>query len=229
MTERGILFSAPMVRALLDGSKTQTRRVVKPVGDRGYGSVLAADEVAAEANGGDPRHSPYGQPGDHLWVRETFFAYGRWEIRYNEKKSRDEWRFVDMTRQCSLAYQYAADNPGVSLAKGRGAAPGWHRRPALFMPRAVSRILLDIVSVRVERLQAIGEPDAIAEGVVRVGENDGNGPVYCDYSMDDPGDTGAWFSSPVDSYRTLWEQINGAGSWNANPWVWVVELRRTAS
>lgn len=186
MSERGILFSAPMVRALLAGTKTQTRRAVK------------AAEGIVHANS----RSPYGRPGDRLWVRESFCAYGRWEKRYNEKKQRDEWRFIDMTRESGYFYLYAADNPDVQVEKGRSLTPGWHTRPALFMPRAASRILLEVVSVRVERLQAISEQDAIAEGIERVA------------------------GSPVDSYRSLWERINGTGGWDANPWIWVVEFRR---
>jgi hypothetical protein len=193
MSERGILFSAPMVRALLAGTKTQTRRAVKV-----REGVVHADS-----------RSPYGRPGDCLWVRETFFAYGRWDTRFNEKKQRDERRFADMTRECGLSYRYAADDPGVPVEKGRSAAPGWHTRPALFMPRVASRILLEVVSVRVERLQAISEYDAIAEGIERGADN-----------------TAEWSGSPVDSYRSLWERINGTGSWNANPWIWVVEFKR---
>lgn len=185
MSARGILFSAPMVRALLAGTKTQTRRAVK----------VQEDIVHADSR------SPYGQPGDRLWVRESFFAYGRWGRHFNEKKQCDEWRFADMTRECDHSYQYAADNPDVQVEKGRSATPGWHTRPALFMPRAASRILLEVVSVRVERLQAISEHDAIAEGIERGGDN------------------------PVDSYRSLWERINGSGSWDVNPWVWRVEFR----
>ncbi|SDC64890.1 hypothetical protein SAMN05428966_10241 [Massilia sp. PDC64] len=186
MNERGILFSAPMVHALLAGTKTQTRRAVKGR----EGSVLT-----------DSR-SPYGRPGDRLWVRESFFAWGRWGRHFNEKKQRDEWRFADMTRECSHAYQYAADDPDLPVEKGRSATPGWYARPALFMPRVASRILLEVVSVRVERLQTISEHDAVAEGIERSGGN------------------------PVDSYRSLWEQINGTGSWDDNPWIWVVEFRR---
>lgn len=199
MSERGILFSAPMVRALLAGTKTQTRRTVKAA--TGRGSVADADS-----------QSPYGRPGDHLWVRETFFAYGRWDTRYDEKKERNEWRFADMTRECGHSYRYAADNPDLPVEKGRSATQGWYMRPALFMPRAASRIGLDIVSVRVERLQAISEHDAIAEGIEPVA-----------------GSTTGWFSNPVDNYRSLWERINGTGSWNANPWIWVVEFRRRES
>jgi hypothetical protein len=135
-------------------------------------------------------------------VRETFVAYGRWDTRYDEKRQRDEWRFADMTRECGLSYRYAADNPAVQVEKGRSATPGWYMRPALFMPRAASRIRLEVVSVRVERLQSISEHDAVAEGVER------------------------GFGNPVDSYRSLWERINGTGSWDANPLIWVVEFRR---
>lgn len=186
MSERGILFSAPMVRALLAGTKTQTRRAVK----------------ARESNAHADSRSPYGRPGDRLWVRESFFAYGRWEKRYNETKQRDEWRFVDMTRECGHSYLYAADNPDVRLEKGRSVTPGWHTRSSLFMPRAASRILLEVVAVRVERLQVISEQDAIAEGVEQDAGN------------------------PIDSYRSVWERINGTGSWDANPLIWVVEFRR---
>jgi hypothetical protein len=156
-------------------------------------------------------------------VRETFFAYGRWDTRYDEKRQRDEWRFADMTREYGRSYQYAADNPAVQVEKGRSATPGWYTRPALFMPRAASRILLEVVSVRVERLQAISEHDAIAEGIERGAGDDGSRPLYCDYRATG---TAEWFSSPVDSYRSLWEQINGTGSWNANPLVWMVGFRK---
>lgn len=108
MSERGILFSAPMVRALLPGTTTQTRRAVKVR----EGSVHADSQ------------SPYGRPGDRLWVRETFFAYGRWEKRDNEEKQRDKWRFVDMTRECGHSYRYAADDPDVQVEKGRSVTTG---------------------------------------------------------------------------------------------------------
>lgn len=213
MKERGILFSGAMVRALLDGTKTQTRRAVKNTALAWLESELEPGFVADRDNG----PGPYGQPGDRLWVRETFFAFGRWETRYNEKRQRDEWYFIDMTAECDCTYQYAADNPDLPLAKGRGVTPGWHTRPALFMPRAVSRILLEIVSVRVERLQEIGEADARAEGV-SVEERHTTG-----YRA------GEFLPPSIRAYRDLWEQINGAGSWGANPWVWVVEFKRIGS
>jgi hypothetical protein len=241
MKETGILFSAPMVHALLAGCKAQTRRVCKPAEDAGLSYVVGIrdprdlDQRPLEVQGsgwfgdeaGDVQfRSPYGRPGDHLWVRETFFAYGRWEIRYSEKEKRDEWRFVDMTLECGWTYQYAADNPDLPLAKGRSVTPGWCKRPAIHMPRVASRIQLKVIGVRVERLQDLSDADAVAEGIDRAENGFSNGPSYRDYSLPDSRDTADWFTSPTDSYRTLWGRINGPGSWEANPWIWVVEFRR---
>jgi hypothetical protein len=185
--ERSILFSGPMVRALLAGTKTQTRRAL-----RGPQDATA-------------RHR-FGQPGGRLWVRETFYAFGRWENRFNAAKQRDEWYFVDMTRQNGLAYRYEADLEAGTIPPARreaGAAPAWHKRPALFMPRVASRILLEVVDVRVERLQDISAADAVEEGILPATALD-----------------------PVLAYRGVWEGINGAGSWDANPLVWVLAFRR---
>lgn len=196
MKERGILFSAPMVRALLEGSKTQTRRALK--------SIPPGWPEAA---------CPYGQPGDRLWVRETFFAFGCWKTRDNVKENREEWYFVDMTLESGLTYQYAAEPLNVALAAGRGrAAPAWFKRPAIFMPRVASRLLLEVASVRVERLNDCSEADAAAEGRQRSAAASEDPAVHATAARD-------W-------YRALWEEINGVGSWDGNPFVWVVEFRR---
>jgi hypothetical protein len=184
---RSILFSGPMVRALLAGAKTQTRRALR-----------SPQDAAA-------RHR-FGQPGDRLWVRETFYAFGRWETRFNAGKQREEWYSVDMTRKQGLAYRYEADLDAGAIPHARreaGAAPTWHKRPALFMPRVASRILLRVVEVRVERLQDISAGDAVAEGILPEPAHD-----------------------PVAAYRGVWERINGPGSWGANPLVWVVAFFR---
>jgi len=197
---RGIMFSAPMVAALLAGTKTQTRRALRP--QPGDGTDLQS------------LRNPFGQPGDLLWVRERFIAFGHWQTRWNTAKGREEWFFTDMTRAAGHAWRYEVDDPGdkpgaggaritdsdMHAARIAGAAPAWHRRPALFMPRAASRILLEIVAVRAERLQAVSAADALAEGVVRGGD-------------------------PIPAYRAVWEGINGAGSWDADPVVWMVEFR----
>lgn len=172
MKERPILFSGPMVRAILEGRKTQTRRVVKPQPAHiaGIGTVLNIDTITGKA-------CPYGKPGDRLWVRET-------------------WDGVRLDGGGALV-SYRADGDKPVTDDGR-----WH--PSIHMPRWASRITLEVVSVRVERLQEISEEDAMAEGVA-LAEN---------------------YRGPVAHFASLWEQINGLGSWNANPWVWVVEFRR---
>lgn len=163
-----------MARALLAGTKTQTRREVT-------GNAL---------NWLRPRfvslpldRCPYGQPGDRLWVRETWAAPHSCD-HLKPSEVGPEWRRI----------HYAATE---SL--------GWLiKRPSIFMPRWASRITLEITGVRVERLQAISEADAKAEG---------SSLVSGSYSHR------GWF-------RELWGEINGPGSWEVNPWVWVVEFRR---
>ena len=221
MRERPILFSAPMVLALLSGSKKQTRRVVKPqptefVGGPGVtlrdGSpaplVLLDDSVEPY---GREIVCPYGQPGDRLAVRETFYARGHWTKRYSEKKRREELHFVDETMGTGKTYRYEADEK-LPRRKRELHEVGWWKRPAIFMPRAASRITLEITSVRVERLQDISEADALAEGVKVHPDHHGKPPssIY----------------SPVQAYRDLWESIHGPDSWAANPWVWCISFSR---
>jgi hypothetical protein len=177
MKERPILFSAPMVRALLGGSKTQTRRVVKPQPDRGewpWPDMSDAERSAWTTS------CPYGQPGDRLWVRETHMDLG-------------------------ACYLYRAD--AAAEQERAIVAPRQPWRPAIHMPRAASRITLEITGVRVERLQDISEADAVAEGVRN--------------SLHMPGGRFA-----NENFAHLWWAINGDGSWEANPWVWVVEFKR---
>lgn len=194
MRERPILFSAPMVRAILAGTKTQTRRVVKPRKDRDMGCELAPNELAGEVNGGEYRNA-YCEPGDHLWVRETWAPH----FMYEGVKPADI--LID-ARSCLF---YAADG---GITGGCGASQRAKRwRPAIHMPRAASRITLEVTGVRVERLNDISRGDAMAEGCPFPNMADGENPRH-------------W-------YMQLWEQINGAGSWDANPFVWIVEFRRT--
>jgi hypothetical protein len=180
--ERPILFSAPMVRAILDGSKTQTRRVVKQQPKHApFQTEDSIHELGAEwfTSHGWVGKCPYGQPGDQLWVRET------WSKCFQRAGSSDP------------AYLYKADlKDGWQYLMG----PKW--KPSIHMFRVASRIQLEIVSVRVERLNDCSEADAGAEGAY----TDPACPAY-------------------DSYATLWDSINGAGSWKANPWVWVVEFK----
>jgi len=195
MKERPILFSAPMVRALLTGTKTQTRRVAKGLALEWLSEGFTLEFVADYQN----RLCPYGQPGDRLWVRES-----GWERPERTPKmmreGADTWpRFA-----------YAADG-WSDQDRADFKAWGFKPRPSIHMPRWASRILLEIVSVRVERLQDISEAGAIAEGTPG-----GHGAIQ-GY---------AYNATAAEHYRHLWEQINGTGSWEANPWVWVVGFKR---
>lgn len=249
MREGPILFSEPMVLANLRDvdPKTQTRRGMNPQPSeeavRLYAGNIVAHDIECSESGGylgfgfqDEKQiwqCPYGKPGDKLWVRETFFAFGRWETRFSAKKARDEWHFVDLTIESGHTYHYAAGGGQPQPMRGRrdaGVTPGWWKRPAIFMPRAASRTTLLVKKVRVERLQDISEADAIAEGIERGVGFPGwyRGPL----KGDSPGlqESGRTFHIPTAfprlAYRALWESINGADSWAANPWLWVVDYER---
>lgn len=188
--ERPILFSGEMVRAILGGHKTQTRRVVKPQPHAGARWGLQGWEDGH----GCALRNPYGQPGDLLWVRETW--------AYNEAQGTI----------------YAADgdtpdpddNDGPERCRGR-----W--RPSIHMPRWASRITLEVVSVRVERVQSITHEDALAEGIE-------DAEPGADLRI-----AGLPYSFARTRFCLLWNSINAARgySWEVNPWVWVVEFRRT--
>lgn len=189
MRERPILFSGPMVREVLAGRKTQTRRVTRP--------QLRAD--GRWPAGRDPvPDCPYGVCGDRLWVREAW----RTDVEHDELAPRDIPSHSSILR--------VADSPEVRTGQW-----GWGRyRHARFMPRRFSRIDLEVLSVRVERLKSISDDDILAEGVTQESAAElANMPVEAIASLRD-----AWFVG--------WSAINGRESWDANPWVWVIEFRR---
>lgn len=220
MKERPILFKSEMIKAILDGRKTQTRRVVKSAKDRnGSGCHLAPCEIAGDVNGGDYSLSPYGQPGDHLWVRETWNLFISsqdgdecWPIKTIPKvdpRGADEEHF-------HAELDYAATTP-LSRRAWLMAATERPWRPSIHMPRWASRITLEITAIRVERLCDISNVDAIGEGIKPVlgcWKNYG----CARYNKD--------FKYPINSFRSLWQSINRLDSWEANPWVWVVEFKR---
>ena len=232
MKEHPILFNSAMVRALLAGEKTQTRRVVK------WPESYAPDESTMPGIIERRPHSltercPYGQPGDRLWVRETFYAWGRWQTRYSTKKGRDEWHFIDMTLESGRQYRFAADMGDNGPRERGGITPQWWKRPAIFMPRAAIRILLEVVSVRVERLQDISEADAQSEGArifseIRVGMPFARPNRW---SMESPENTDQCFSSAKWAFAKYFCKVASKKPydftpWDANPWVWVVEFKR---
>lgn len=215
MTDRPILFSTPMVRALLAGTKTQTRRLVNFAGIE---NVMEFVKVATDKEGRavyemkdaagsfvsrptvkglvDYQYSPRIGAGDRLWVRETWqgLSFGD----YLPTKS----------SQCEV--RYAATDPCADLD---AEARGYPWRPSIFMPRWASRLTLIVTDVRVERLQDISEADAIAEGAELSRHPAMDGGVMV--TTDVPGVT----ASPGVWYRWLWDEINGKGAWKANPWV----------
>ncbi|WP_256831671.1 morphogenetic protein [Pseudomonas sp. Pse1] len=215
--ERPILFSAPMVLAILDGRKTVTRREVKK---RAALDCLAAGfDPSFLALPGNADLCPYGQPGDQLWVRETFALLG------NEDGCCIDWQdnLVKGDERGAARIYRASCPPGDYGLNQIPAKAEWKPdteameydgawRPSIHMPRWASRILLEITDVRVERLQDISRADIRAEGLQCPPElaSDDVSPNYRDWYP------GAW--------RELWESTGG--DWNANPWVWVVEFKR---
>lgn len=195
MADRPMLMSASMVRAILAGTKTQTRRVFKTRNGGvwpNYNDIPGMRQIM--------RNCPYGQPGDRLWVRESFWEDLDGTIYKADQERGSPWLEVGA---------YKAIRTG---ANGTPYVSNWGWRPSIHMPRRASRITLEVTGVRVERLQDISVADAIAEGV-NIHPDHHSKPRESIYS-------------PVQAYRDLWESINGPGSWEANPWVWVVEFKR---
>jgi len=209
---RPILFSAPMVRALLDGRKTQTRRVVKPQPHHGpVGQIVNLGGAEWAMDDGDLSGlwtCPYGAPGDLLWVRESL---GRRPASFLG---------IEATNGVENAF-YTADGEGVVNEHEFDVCPWWNgkTRSSIHMPRWASRLTLEITDVRVERLQAISEADAIAEGIQRWPD----GRFAEDDHDPDPNRLAA--TSAVVAYELLWTDINGPDSWDANPWVWALTFR----
>lgn len=233
MKERPILFSATMVRAIIEGRKTQTRRVmnVQPLIDSCQLArcISSSDSkkvnkfhwvnVDRSDNYKDNRYftCPYGQAGDRLWVRETFCPIYPQDPTYNGGEP--------------IEYDYAATyKHGDRLGDFVCIKKVW--KPSIHMPRCASRITLEITGVRVERLQDISEADAVAEGISRITKD---GRLFKHGIPDRDGLPGndddgwhwqEWEVYPRDAYQTLWESINGPESWDSNPWVWVVEFKK---
>ena len=219
---RPILFSAPMVRALLDGSKTQTRRIMKPQPD--YPIIIATDPHTNRYQIGERepvteaallRECPHGQPGDRIWVRETFRLTDTFDL---DSPSRVGERCIDAGYKKPWApILYEADGwrrdwHHVGTPPHDGTLPKQGKtRVSIHMPRWASRILLEIVSVRAERLNDCSDADARAEGTP------GGHGVIPSYNYN---------ATASEHYSHLWESINGVGSWAANPWVWVIEFKR---
>ncbi|MCS9381587.1 hypothetical protein N1E52_30440 [Pseudomonas aeruginosa] len=222
MKERPILFTGPMVRAILEGRKTVTRRVMKPQPDF-LGSMVDPNTPFKTLDAG--LHAritcPYGEPGDRLWVRET------WHVGKPH----------DKTAPADILAPLLAEGRGITVLYTAGGwqsvgpagreepiypddqpLPDWagKGRPSIHMPRWACRILLEITAVRVELLQDISEDQARAEGITDGGCSSCGNHERCGCECPAP--------SAVDSFVHLWRSTGG--NWESNPWVWVVEFKR---
>ncbi len=209
LRSRPVLFSGPMIRALLDGRKTQTRRAVRNVDTEEHPYVGTFDErdglpviVFSDAPGDAvlsrvEAKCPYGKPGDLLWVRETWCQGHERDADLNFVPDGDGYKSTVWYRAATPELRWYDDYE-------RETNVPW--RPSIHMPRWASRLTLEVTGVRVERLQEISADDCRAEGALLAEA------IY-------------WPTAAVSTYRDLWQSINGPESWDANPWVWVLEFK----
>jgi len=205
-----------MVRAILDGRKTQTRRAVKPQPEPNFlGDPIRRVDLLATGNWGafddcgltgqGEWRCPYGQPGHQLWVQESYHIIGHGSVG---PMMTVKYLADDTVR----TVQVSAETYEKFRARRTTRALGGR-----FMYRDISRITLEIVGVRVERLNDISEADAVAEGLERCCDDN-----YSGWKLPN----GEMILSAIDAYSVLWGSLNGPGSWAENPWVWRIEFRR---
>ncbi|HFS7532096.1 TPA: hypothetical protein ACH1O6_004243 [Enterobacter hormaechei] len=243
--ERGMIFNSDMVRAILDGRKTQTRRIMKVQPDTpefGLRRIIessTANEIGMyfwsqeDARGIKARSKqfscPYGDVGDRIWVRETFqgplFDFEEMEAYQDDSSKFKRPEFCVYKADGKPAPEFFDADENLHYC--------W--RPSIHMPRWASRIVLEITGVRVERLNSISDADCIAEGIIPVPKDrDDDHQFWRDYHLS--GDGTFCVHSPRESFESLWKSVRGKsfeqeedtgpGSWHANPWVWVIEFKR---
>lgn len=233
-----MLFSQPIVEAILEGRKRMTRRVVptQPTIDPQTGDWLwqhadGSEQVIPIERWIKTRVAAckYGKPGDKIWVKETFYAFGHWMRVFDEKKGKEVWMFSDCTAADDAEYKYYDDPPAKIEKKRDPKVFGWYKRPSIFMPRAGSRILLEITDIRAEQLQDISRQDAIEEGV------DWQKCPLTQTKRDVQQNTSGKYASSsqtidyVGGFKNLWQSINGKESWEQNPWVFVISFKNITS
>ncbi len=233
MKVKGLLMSPPMATKSHNGEKTNTRREIfpQPIIDHNSGFVFDGNHKTSYKNDmhhPDWRikfiedHCPYGQPGDVLWVREEHYAFGVWKkIAFIKKdKRRTGFKFEEVTSDISVPgyprYYYVNNLPENSFPqKGKSRNLGWHKRPSLFMPKKACRTFLEITDIKIERLYDISQDDIIKEGIIDNGKTNPKMGIRHE-------------NMQRMAFEELWCKINGVSSWNANPWVWVIEFKKTA-
>lgn len=196
MKEQPIIFSGEMVRAILDGCKTQTRRIVKPEPEniQSLGEGSNCFSITQKVGGIIWRPCPHGSLGDRLWVRET-------------------WKPDHSLSGGGIPRMGITFGDAVTFKEGNPDQTGpW--KPSIFLPKWACRITLEITKVRVERLQEISGEDARAEGIKPSIQRSME-----QFNLNSP-------QAYIQSFFDLWDSINGKGAWDANPWVWVLEFKK---
>ena len=224
MKERPVIFNGEMVRAILDGRKTQTRRAIS---DRHFHLIDVASQVGecyplesgidhANSQSYYREYCPFGQVGDRLWVREAYqgplFNFDQMETYLEDTSKFERPEFCEYRADGGKTPEYYDADDNLRY--------GW--KPSIHMPRWASRITLEITAVRVERLNDISEEDAKAEGVKPAGDML---PDYPDTFLTPKGD----FATAKVAFQRLWQSIYDEESWAANPWVWVIEFKQVSA
>ncbi|MCW1985552.1 UNVERIFIED_ORG: hypothetical protein M2348_001284 [Sphingomonas sp. R1F5B] len=242
MADRPIAFSAPMVAALLAGTKTQTRRLLRnpeyygcPTGDCPHQTQAECDAAMGALGVAETGYAV----GDKLYVREAYYQFGHWERvdGVKTKGGKDKWAFVGTESMVTF-------DPPADFLKSRSkafpGAPRWHKRLGRFMPRAASRLTLTVTEVRVQRLQDISEADAKAEGIVWVypteedyrwarergfPTSDMEG-IWTVPGMGGPGKADIWGVTAAQCYRFLWDSLHTEPGtrWADSPWIVAVSF-----
>lgn len=211
-----ILFSGDMVRAILQGRKTQTRRLIKSMPARIYWNQIVVNSYGGWVDDHGKPCKPKCEPGDILYVRETW-GVGTRPCPYNGSISGIEYRADEPLLEGSENLRI---NPIEGIDHEKYEGRGW--MPSIHMPKVACRIFLQATRIWPERLNDISQEDCIAEGIERHTPVPGDfphGTVYKDYLSGT-----MTLRDPKESYKSLWEKINGAGSWDKNPAVWCYEF-----
>lgn len=220
-----------MAEASLIGTKTCTRRICPPGMDKDVDYSTTKFGKLLWRN----RKCPYGYAGDILEVKEAYYAYGVWRKFQKIEGGKDHYKFEDQTKLLKMEYMYPVGDgpkPTAFWNKCKQAmdsnAPQWHLRSSLFMPKKAIRQRFEITSVTIERLHDITEEDAKMEGIIPLAMSSmqilTQGQRYLDYTKEP-----SMFNEglrPLKSFKSLWTSINGADSWNENPYVWVIKFKK---
>ncbi|WNW10144.1 hypothetical protein RRX38_02930 [Pseudomonas sp. DTU_2021_1001937_2_SI_NGA_ILE_001] len=197
--DKHICFTTEMARLIITDRKTVTRRAIN-------------HHAAGEC--------PYGPVGVHLWLKEDFYAYGRWEVTQRANQKRLGWHFIDMTLQSGQDYQFTAPGPLLDTPFSE-QTPRWWHRPGRLMPRRASRATLEVTDIQTERLHDITDEQAQQEGFYSIHDS---AQTYFVNHLEPP--YSGLSPTAVIAFATWWEYSDKHQAWHDNPWVWVITFRR---